>query len=432
MSPYVIDINQADFATEVEQSDCPVFIDFWAPWCGPCKTFAPLFDELAQIYQGRIKFAKINSDDNRDLISRFAIRSIPTLLLMKDGQAIARTGADTKTRLCALLDRQLSGGGESVAAPAPAKTWSAFHGDAVLRQTVVERLRLHIQAGHIVGHSACDAEQGRYNLTSATVHSEDLAEYERKLGIPAVLALIQESISNLFLQRASHDAQETRFAFAPYASNYPVEWLQSLPLGADLQNVPARFLSWMLLDLTDMQHPLTTAASAEAKAVARTMAGLYARVASGAVVTAAEWTAARNAAMNVLHGSDDAVSKAVANLAEVVAWPSDETVRASEVPALFSILGRLLVRQSFTDEQWHQHEAALAAFLSAAKERKKVAGYTQDDLSALPEMQRLREASAKADTAWMEKMKWMLAERLHVGLIACLPSLLSTAATPHR
>ena len=79
-------VSDASFETEVLQSSVPVLIDFWAPWCGPCKTIAPLVDELGKEYAGRLKVLKMNVDDNPNTPGRYGIRGIPTLILFKNGQ----------------------------------------------------------------------------------------------------------------------------------------------------------------------------------------------------------------------------------------------------------------------------------------------------------------------------------------------------------
>ena len=79
-------INPTTFTTEVEQSDKPVLVDFWAPWCGPCRMMAPALDEIAASQGDRFKVTKLNIDDHPELASRFGVRAVPTLLFFKDGQ----------------------------------------------------------------------------------------------------------------------------------------------------------------------------------------------------------------------------------------------------------------------------------------------------------------------------------------------------------
>ncbi len=86
--PKPAEVTDANFETEVVKSDKPVLVDFWAPWCGPCRMVAPLVEELAEEYEGKVKFVKLNTDDNVNIATRYGIRSIPTLLMFKGGEPI--------------------------------------------------------------------------------------------------------------------------------------------------------------------------------------------------------------------------------------------------------------------------------------------------------------------------------------------------------
>ncbi len=101
----ITEITDATFDSEVLASDVPVLVDFWAPWCGPCRAIAPLLEELAAEYEGRAKIVKINVDDNTASAAKFGIRSIPNLILFKEGQVAEQiVGAVPKTRLAEALD----------------------------------------------------------------------------------------------------------------------------------------------------------------------------------------------------------------------------------------------------------------------------------------------------------------------------------------
>ena len=102
----VVILTDANFDTEVTNAEQPVLIDFWAEWCGPCRMVAPIVDSLAADYDGRVKVAKLNVDENPQVSRRFNIRSIPTLLLFKDGELKETAiGLRPKPQLEQLLDR---------------------------------------------------------------------------------------------------------------------------------------------------------------------------------------------------------------------------------------------------------------------------------------------------------------------------------------
>mgnify|MGYP000905689963 CR=1 FL=1 len=105
-SPHVLTLTGQNFTQEVLQSPAPVLVDFWAEWCGPCKMIAPVLDELADEFAGRVRIGKVNIDDDQSLAAQYGVRAIPTLLLFQRGEVVQQmVGAKSKRELKASLDR---------------------------------------------------------------------------------------------------------------------------------------------------------------------------------------------------------------------------------------------------------------------------------------------------------------------------------------
>ena len=105
----ILEISDATFEQEVLQSDIPVLVDFWAPWCGPCRAIAPVIEELNTEYAGKVKMVKCNVDDNPKTPSRYGIRAIPTLIIFKGGNVNEQiTGAVAKSQIAAAIDKAVS------------------------------------------------------------------------------------------------------------------------------------------------------------------------------------------------------------------------------------------------------------------------------------------------------------------------------------
>ena len=102
------DTTDTTFQTDVLDNDTPVLVDFWAPWCGPCRMVAPIVEELAEEYDGKVKFVKLNTDENPQIAGKYGIRSIPTLLVFKNGEAVSQiVGFRPKSDLAKRLEEAL-------------------------------------------------------------------------------------------------------------------------------------------------------------------------------------------------------------------------------------------------------------------------------------------------------------------------------------
>ena len=104
-----IEFTDANFDSEVINSDTPVLVDFWAPWCGPCKMIAPIVEEISTEYSGRLKVGKVNTDDNQKVATDYGVMSIPTLMIFKNGEVVERIiGAQPKDALTTKIESALA------------------------------------------------------------------------------------------------------------------------------------------------------------------------------------------------------------------------------------------------------------------------------------------------------------------------------------
>ncbi|MBI5683325.1 MAG: thioredoxin TrxA [Deltaproteobacteria bacterium] len=108
MSEKVLNVSDSNFEAEILKSDMPALVDFWATWCAPCRAIAPIVEEMAETYAGKIKVAKMNVDDNPATPGKYGVRGIPTLILFKNGQVVDQVvGAVPKTQIKSLIDKVL-------------------------------------------------------------------------------------------------------------------------------------------------------------------------------------------------------------------------------------------------------------------------------------------------------------------------------------
>jgi thioredoxin 1 len=108
MAGNIVELNSGNFKTTVEAGPTPVLVDFWAPWCGPCRVIAPILEELAKEFEGKVRVAKLNVDDSPDIASQFGVRGIPTLILFKEGQIKGQmVGVNPKNNIVQLIQKNL-------------------------------------------------------------------------------------------------------------------------------------------------------------------------------------------------------------------------------------------------------------------------------------------------------------------------------------
>lgn len=437
MNQQVNEVTEATFAAEIEQAELPVLLDFWAPWCGPCKMIQPILDELAKVYQGRVKFSKINADDNKALAERFAVRGLPTLLLLKAGEVVDRAVGFNpqrgKSQFADLLDMHVA-----AKSGQPEKALRAFHGDPALKGMVIERVRTHIAAGQIrsvdfFSHAwpLCDDDNGRYSLCGAALHGNDIEEYETAFGIPSSAALLEDSVHDFLIQTSTDGHGDISYIFSPSAHDYPLNWLEGIPLGADLRNVTSHFLRWLLIGLVDSPLPFNAIVADNIEAVLREVALLHARLADGEEPSSPEWNAVRDAAAKITPSyDDDPVSWGLATCAQKFAWPVDALGLSMRhgIGALFSGLGKAAIRYGYSAEEWATRQAVIATARARREAEPEAGGEVVESWKETKAMRALLKEAAPRDAALWQDLRLALGESWHEGLMQSLATVVQQGA----
>lgn len=270
-------VTEADFESNVISNKLPVLLDFWAEWCGPCKSLMPTLEKVSTVYDGKVDFMKVNVDENASVRDRFAVRGIPTLILFNEGREIARiVGTKSSSQLSRFIDAQL-GIESSISARVPT-TFSAFGGDASFKEAVLTALRAHLSAKAAAPHEVMWDDQ-LVGALRVAVGEADMEKVVMKLGVPEEVAATAEMLSTY---RGTHLE----------GAQFVAKWLESVPVGANLEPVSSNLVARVLKENTLESY---VAGDSALESLRERLVALHLANAAGTAPSEAEWRAVREA-----------------------------------------------------------------------------------------------------------------------------------------
>lgn len=390
--PATSSVTDVDFDSQVLASDKPVLVDFWAPWCGPCKALAPTLESLAAEYDGKLRIAKMDVDENAASRERFGVRGIPMLALYKDGAEVARlTGVQSRARLAAFLDLHLQIESTVATPEVQDRLVTAFNGDRQVRDRCIDRLARHAAGGTVrPGITAWDGEAGSpMGCAAECATPEGCAEI---IGVPSSIIGIVDTLS-------------TYYGTADGGTNYALEWLKAIPVGRQLSDLPLQLLSLILEDGMIEQEIRAWPAATELRD--EIMAAHRAR--SDEQLGNAEWAALRTRTNNLANEA----SKPMGQLLENAAYP------LYDPDALRTVLltsTTIYMAAAMRDHDWTREDEERALELLNALHAKQ-AGSDADVSDVVEEFRKMEpELAARFDAASRQRSTLMREAGQAVGM----------------
>jgi thioredoxin 1 len=275
MSEYILQVSETSFETDVLAAAQPVLLDFWAPWCAPCRAVAPVLESLAPEYAGALTIAKLNVEQYPELQKRFGVRGIPTLILFRAGKEVGRLMGTKRTEeFRAWLKVQgivpTSDGASQREEAEPVA--GAFHGDAELREYLVARLRQRAAEGRVEASFMPHWENGKGTLSTALVSHGSPAVFGRLTGMPVSFAAALEFCSISRADQAEVDSL-----------------VGGVQAGADLRQIAARLAVALMSD--DFAAWPQILDDTEVDTLRQHWVALCTRKLDGGKVESAEWKA---------------------------------------------------------------------------------------------------------------------------------------------